>query len=47
MRAAQAKLAPLVRQAATEELGTDDPTAEAVITSYTRRFSTAPGSEGD
>lgn len=47
MRAAQAELAPLVRQAAIAELGSDDPTAEAVITSYTRRFSTAPGSEGE
>jgi len=47
MRAAQAELAPLVRQAATEELGTNDPTTEAIVTSYTRRFSTAPGSESD
>jgi hypothetical protein len=47
MRAAQANLAPLVRQAATEELGADDPTAKAIVTSYSRRFLAAPGSESD
>src|SRR5262245_51926621 len=45
MRAAQAELAPLVRQAATDAFGADDPTADTVITSYTRRSSTVPGSE--
>jgi DNA-binding protein YbaB len=45
MRAAQAELAPLVRRAADEEFGADDPTADAIVTSYTRRFSPPPDSE--